>query len=332
MMMVEAFDTWRTPKRQYDYGRFFDANSDSDIARDGQRRQELAGRRAVVDRQRDPRLDLGHGRPADRQAPGRRHQGDRHHAPDRHRLGQVPQRPGHRLGRRPDPRPARRPRAELQHRRLGRRAARQVPEHVPLRVRVLLGDVDARRLPGPRPAQHRRELHAGQARDVLLRQQPRLVDDERRVRPEEGPRPQVLPGRVPVVGHRLHRRADAVQRVPGQVVVLRRGRHRGLPQGRLLALPQPVDEGPDGPPAADELDRPRARRAGPGVGLRQRRHRRAVPQRPLARRPALRPQDDGRRPARTSRRPRRRATTRPSPRARTRAATRAPTAAPASCT
>ena len=217
--------------------------------RDGQRGQELAGRRAVVDRQRDPRLDLGHRRPADRQAPGRRHQGDRHHAPDRHRLGQVPQRPGHRLGRRPDPRPARRPRAELQHRRLGRRAARQVPQHVPLRVRVVLGDVDARRLPGPRPAQHRRELHAGQARDVVLRQQPRLLDDERRVRPEEGPRPQVLPGPVPVVGHRLHRRADAVQRVPGQVVVLRRGRHRGLPQGRLLALPQPVDEGPDGPSA-----------------------------------------------------------------------------------
>ncbi len=32
VMMVEAFDTWRTPKRQYDYGRFFDANSDADIA------------------------------------------------------------------------------------------------------------------------------------------------------------------------------------------------------------------------------------------------------------------------------------------------------------
>jgi beta-galactosidase len=32
VMMVEAFDTWRTPKRQFDYGRFFDANSDSDMA------------------------------------------------------------------------------------------------------------------------------------------------------------------------------------------------------------------------------------------------------------------------------------------------------------
>jgi len=32
VMMVEAFDTWRTPKVTYDYGRFFDANSDADIA------------------------------------------------------------------------------------------------------------------------------------------------------------------------------------------------------------------------------------------------------------------------------------------------------------
>lgn len=31
VMMVEAFDTWRTPKVQFDYGRFFDANSDADI-------------------------------------------------------------------------------------------------------------------------------------------------------------------------------------------------------------------------------------------------------------------------------------------------------------
>ena len=31
VMMVEAFDTWRRPKVTYDYGRFFDAESDSDI-------------------------------------------------------------------------------------------------------------------------------------------------------------------------------------------------------------------------------------------------------------------------------------------------------------
>jgi beta-galactosidase len=32
VMMVEAFDTWRTPKVPFDYGRFFDANSDADVA------------------------------------------------------------------------------------------------------------------------------------------------------------------------------------------------------------------------------------------------------------------------------------------------------------
>jgi beta-galactosidase len=31
VVMVEAFDTWRTPKVEYDYGRFFDANSDADV-------------------------------------------------------------------------------------------------------------------------------------------------------------------------------------------------------------------------------------------------------------------------------------------------------------
>jgi beta-galactosidase len=31
LMMDEAFDTWRTPKVKYDYGRFFDANSDADV-------------------------------------------------------------------------------------------------------------------------------------------------------------------------------------------------------------------------------------------------------------------------------------------------------------
>jgi beta-galactosidase len=31
VVMEEAFDTWHTPKAQYDYGRFFDANSDTDV-------------------------------------------------------------------------------------------------------------------------------------------------------------------------------------------------------------------------------------------------------------------------------------------------------------
>ena len=84
---------------------------------------------------------------------------------------------------------------------------------------------------------------------------------------------------------------------------------------------------------ADELDRPRARRARSQVwayanvdtvelflngAVARRAARSTTRRRPTA--------------GRTSRRPRRRATTRPSPRARTRAATRARTAAPASCT
>lgn len=32
VMMVEAFDCWRRGKNRYDYGRFFDAHSDADIA------------------------------------------------------------------------------------------------------------------------------------------------------------------------------------------------------------------------------------------------------------------------------------------------------------
>ncbi|MGP3979556.1 glycoside hydrolase family 2 protein [Streptomyces sp. KR80] len=31
LLMVEAFDTWRKPKKTYDYGRFFDQHSDADI-------------------------------------------------------------------------------------------------------------------------------------------------------------------------------------------------------------------------------------------------------------------------------------------------------------
>ncbi|MEV6237413.1 glycoside hydrolase family 2 TIM barrel-domain containing protein [Lentzea sp. NPDC051838] len=31
LLMIEAFDTWRTPKKKYDYGRFFDEHSSKDI-------------------------------------------------------------------------------------------------------------------------------------------------------------------------------------------------------------------------------------------------------------------------------------------------------------
>ena len=80
---------------------------------------------------------------------------------------------------------------------------------------------------------------------------------------------------------------------PVKASLLRRRRYRRLPEGHVLALPQPVDHGPDGPPAADELDRLQAGPERPGLGLRERRHGRAVPQRPVAGRAQVRPQDDG---------------------------------------
>ncbi len=331
MMMVEAFDTWRRPKVPFDYGRFFDANSDADIA---EMVNAAKNSPAVI------LWSIGNEIPDSTSAAGipmaqrliADIRGDRHEPPDRDRLGQVPQRAGAGLAAGPDPRPARRPGAQLQHRRLGRRAARALPGQVPVRVRVLLGGVHPRRLPGPRLPQHRRELHAGQARHVLLRQQPRVVDDERRVRAQEGPRPQVLHGPVPVVGLRLHRRADALRRVPGQVVVLRRGRHRGLPQGHVLALPQPMDRRADGPPAADELDRPRGRATTSRCGRTPTCRRSSCSS--TGARSACAASTARRRStaARTSRRARTPTTTRPSPAVRIPAATRARTAAPASCT
>ena len=241
-MMVEAFDTWRTAEGARSTTAASSTPTATPTSRTWSTRPELARGDPVVDRQRDPGLDLDRRRP-DRRAADRRHQGGRHDAADRDRLGQVPQRARARA-----PRAGPDPRATLDGLGLNYNTAKSVdalhaayPDEVPLRVRVLVGDLDPRRLPGPAAAEHRRELHAGQARRLLLRQQPRVLDDERRVRPQEGPRPQVLPRRVPVVGLRLHRRADAVRRVPGEVVVLRRGRHRRLPEGHVLPVPEPVD-------------------------------------------------------------------------------------------
>ena len=82
VMMDEAFDTWRTPKVEFDYGRFFDANSDADVKEMVERGQELAVGDPVVDRERDPGLDPSRGRrdgpEADRGRPL-----DRHQPPDR---------------------------------------------------------------------------------------------------------------------------------------------------------------------------------------------------------------------------------------------------------
>ena len=240
-------------------------------------------------------------------------------------------RPG--LRGRPDARQARRPRPQLQHRHVGGRPARPLPAPVPLRVRVVLRDLDPRRVPGAAststPA--RTTPRAG-ARPPRYDNNLASWTMSGEYGLQEGPRPEVVRRAVPVVGHRLHRRAHPVRRLPGEGVLLRRGRHGRLPQGHVPPVPEPVDERADGPSAADELDRPRGRRHRRGVGLRQRRHRRTVPQR---RRPSARAASTPRRPptaAPTWRPPRRPATTRPSPPAPTPAATPARTAARASST
>ena len=144
-------------------------------------------------------------------------------------------------------------------------------------------------------AEHRREPHAGQARDLLLRQQPGLVDHERRVRPEEGPRPQVLRRRFLWSGIDYIGEPTPYDVFPVKASFFGAVDTAGFPKDMYYLFRSQWTDEPDGPPAADELDRPQARRGRPGVGVLQRRHRRAVPQRPVAGHPPVRPQDhDGR--------------------------------------
>ena len=110
---------------------------------DGQRREELAGRRPVVDRQRDP----GHRIvpwPGDREAAGRGHQVHRHHPAGGDGLGQVPQRARHRVAAGPDRGRAGWPGRQLQHGHVHGRAAREVPGQVLLLLRDGLGDLHPR--------------------------------------------------------------------------------------------------------------------------------------------------------------------------------------------
>ena len=65
--MVEAFDAWRTQKVQFDYARFFDANSDADIKEMVNAVAQQPVGDHVVDRQRDPGLDVGRRHPDRRQ-------------------------------------------------------------------------------------------------------------------------------------------------------------------------------------------------------------------------------------------------------------------------
>ena len=162
VMMVEAFDAWNAAEAVAGLPPLLQPVERLRHQGDGQRGQELAGGDHVVDRQRDP--GLGDGR---RRVPIAQRLIADIKSIDTTRpvvagLGPVPQRAPPRLRRRTDAPAARRPGPQLRHRADDRRAARRVPEHVLLRVRVLLGDLDPRLLPGPEPAQHRAELHAGQ--------------------------------------------------------------------------------------------------------------------------------------------------------------------------
>ena len=271
LMMVEAFDCWHTGKLPYDYHLYFDQWGDSDI-------KEMVN--AAKNSPAVALWSIGNETPdtGSSRGPGIARQlvadiksidttqarGDG--------LGQVPQRARHRLAPGPHPGRAGRPRGQLQHGHVHGRPARQVPGHVLLLLRDGLGDLQPRRVPGPAAAEHGGELHPGQAGHLLLRQQPRLLDDERGVRAEEGPGPQVLERGLPVVRAGLHRRADPLRRVPGQGVVLRRDGHGGLREGRLPPVPQPVDGRPDGAHRADGLDQPLTWPAHFRLGLRQRGH------------------------------------------------------------
>ena len=133
--------------------------------------------------------------------------------------------------------------------------------------------------------------------DLVLRQQPRVLDDERRVRAEEGPGPEVVRRAVPVVGHRLHRRAHAVRRLPGEgVASSARSTRAGFPKDMYYLFRSQWTDEPmvhllpmnwtDHQPG-DEVEV----WAYSNVDTR-----RAVPQRQVPRHPDLRPQEDHRRP------------------------------------
>jgi beta-galactosidase len=256
VMMVEAFDCWHTGKLPYDYHLYFDAWSDSDI------------KEMVNAHKNSPAVvmwSIGNETP-DTGRPGGPAIAQRLIADvksiDTTRpvvMGSDQYRSVPRDGSPQDQivRMLGRARRQLQHGHVHGRAARQVRHQVLL----LLGDgvrnLDPRLLPGSATAEHRGELHAGQVQHVVVRQQPVVVVHERRVRAQERPGPAVLGGRVPVERAGLHRRADAVQPVPGQGVVLRRGRHGRVPEGRVLPVRQPVGRRADGARRTDELDRPR---------------------------------------------------------------------------
>ena len=244
VMMVEAFDTWHTPKRQFDYGRFFDANSDTDITEMVNAAKNspavCCGRsatRSPTRRRSTPALPIAKRLVADIKAIDT----TRPIVIGSDKYRSVP----------PAGSGADLILGQLDGLGLNYNTAASVdalhahvPEHVPLRVRVLLGDVDARRLPGPRPAQHRRELHAGQARtssyDNNLASW--TMSGEYGLKKDRD--------RKYFLGEFLWSGTDYIgEPTPYDVFPVKSSFFgavdtAGLPQGRLLAVPQPVDEGP----------------------------------------------------------------------------------------
>ena len=142
-------------------------------------------------------------------------------------------------------------------RRLRRRPLRP-PDLEDARQRELGGRAQPRHLPHARGHGHQGDLDVDGGPAVLvLRQRGGRVRRQRADLVQLREHPRLRRRFVHLDGLRLHRRADAVLVVAVQELVLRRHRHRRVPEGHLLLLQEPLDDRADGPhPAALELDAP----------------------------------------------------------------------------
>ena len=170
VMMVEAFDTWNVRERRQARAGLPPVLRSVERLRhqgDGQRGEELAGGDHVVDRQRDPGVELSDALPIEQRLIADIKSIDTTRpvvaGSDQYRSVPARGRPRTRCSSRSDGLGL-----NYDTARDDRRAAQDVPEDVLLRVRGLLRDVHSRLLPGPEPAEHRAELHARQARAVLV--------------------------------------------------------------------------------------------------------------------------------------------------------------------
>ena len=277
LVLDEAFDTWEQHKTTNDYGSYFTAWAQRDI-------------QAMVKRDRNhPSVilwsignEVGGSTTATATEPQELGPGAGHDA--RGDVGvQQDGRPARQRRRRPQRRQAagrRRLQLRALRRRLRRRPLR--PPHLEAaRHRDLGGRAQPRHLPHARGHRHQGDLDVDGGPTVLvLRQRGGRVRRQRAEFVQLRELPRLRRRFVHLGGVRLHRRADAVLVVAVQELVLRRHRHRRLPQGRLLLLQEPLDDRADGPrPAALELDRRHDRHR---LRLQQLRQRRAVPEQHVA--------------------------------------------------